>query len=490
MTTTVEPRPRTTTPPAAAFVEPRKPETTSAAVIPNDWLPHQATVREYAPFVVLATYLTLVFLIPTRLVFPPLGAAGRPVVIVGVALLILWALVACVRRGLPAGPQPIRWVVLGYLATQIVGYVAGYSRGLPQLEANSADRWMIATFAMVGVALCFTDGPRSRRQLDLLLRFLLGLGVFAALVGVAQYFAGFDLQQYLRIPGLQPISSLLEATERGYGVTRISGMAQHYIEFGVVLAALVPIGIHYALYAQNRGQAWRRWAVVAVIAGAVPLSVSRSGIVALITSVVVLAVVWSWRLRYNALVIGAVGVVLFRAVSPGIIGTLRALFMSAEQDPSVQGRTEDYQVVFPMIYDHLLLGRGAGTFMPERYVLLDNQFLYTLVSTGLVGLAGFVCLFIGSMALARSIRRRAAMGEDRHLAQALCAAIAACLVTSFTFDSFSFVQFTSVLFVLLGVVGALWRLSGTRLSSPAVTTKDGRGRVMAPLLPDLKWVRR
>lgn len=457
---------------------------------PNDWLPHLSTVREYAPFVVLAAYLSLLFGIPSRLVFPPLGAAGRPAVMAGVALLILWCLVSIARRGLPRGSQPIRWVLLAYLATQVVGYATGYLRGLPELEANSADRFMIATFAVVGVALCFADGPRDRRQLDLVLRFLLLLGMFTALVGVAQFFVGFDLPQYLRIPGLRPISSLLEVSERGYGVARVSGMSQHYIEFGVVLAAMTPIAIHYALYAPSRGSAWIRWGAVALIAGAVPLSVSRSGILALGVGVITLAVVWSWRLRYNALVIGVVGLVLFRAISPGVLGTLRALFASAEHDPSVQGRTEDYEIVFPMIFDDFLFGRGAGTFMPERYVLLDNQFLYTLVSTGVVGLIGFIALFVGGISVARSVRRRAAVEEDRHLAQALCAALAACLVTSFTFDALSFVQFTGLLFVLLGTVGALWRLSRTRVAAPAVTAKEGQGLVMPPLWPDLKWVNR
>lgn len=451
------------------------------------WHPEAARLRVQAPVAVLFAFLALAFLIPTRLVFTPLGAAGRPVVIAGVALLLLWFLVVGHRGGLPAGMQPIRWVVLGYLLTQAAGYAAGYRRGLPYLEANSADRWMITTAAMAGVVFCFADGPRSRRQLNLLLYSLLGFGVFAAVVGALQSFVGLDLQQYVSIPGLQPIRSLLEVTERGYGVTRVSGFAQHYIEFGVVLAALVPLAVHVVLYARSSNTRLIAWTSLAAITAAVPLSVSRSGILTLLVGILSLSAVWSWRLRYNALVIGLVGTVLFRAVSPGVLGTLLSLFRRADDDPSVQGRTEDYDIVFPMIYRDLLTGRGAGTFMPERYILLDNQYLNTLVSTGIIGIIGFVGLFLGGMGVARGIRRRAKLDEDRHLAQALFASILACMVTSFTFDSLSFAQFSAVLSVLLGMVGALWRLSNVKLGDPAVRVRAEGGRVMPPLLPDLPW---
>jgi O-antigen ligase len=203
----------------------------------------------------------------------------------------------------------------------------------------------------------------------------------------------------------------------------------------------------------------------------------------------VLAAVWSWRVRYNALIIGLVALVMFRAVAPGVLGTLRALFTNFENDPSVEGRTKDYDIVFPLIFERPLWGRGVGTFLPERYIVLDNQILYTLVSSGIVGLIGFVGLFLGGMVVARSIRRRARSAEDQHLAQALCASLAAALLASFTFDALAFGQFRSVVCVILGLVGALWRLSGTTVSDPVVTEPDPRGRVTRPRWRDLSWVR-
>jgi O-antigen ligase len=273
-------------------------------------------------------------------------------------------------------------------------------------------------------------------------------------------------------------------------VSRVAGLSTHYIEYGVVLGMLAPIAVHLALFASTSGQRLVRWGAVVLIVAAVPMSVSRSGILALAVGMSVLAAVWSWRLRYNALIIAMVGVVMFRAVAPGVLGTLRALFTNLENDPSVEGRTKDYAIVVPMIYDRPLWGRGVGTFLPERYIVLDNQVLYTLVSSGVVGLIAFFGLFVSGMMVARSIRRRASTTQDRHLAQALCASIAAGLLASFTFDALGFVQFRSVLCVMLGLVGALWRLSGTRPSHPVVTQPDTRGRITRPRWPDFGWVDR
>lgn len=443
-------------------------------------------------FLVPAALLCVVFLIPTRLTFMPLGNAGRPAVIVGVALLVLWALTLAVRHGLPAGGQPLRWVVLAYLVIEANGYATGYGRGLVELESNSADRAMIVRLAMAGIILVIADGPRTRAHLDRLLQLLIGLGVVVGLVGMIQFFLGVDLQRHIHIPGLRPLIDLVEIRNRGSGegVSRVAGLSTHYIEYGVVLGMLSPLAVHLALFTPTPGQRLIRWGAVVVILAAVPMSVSRSGIVALAVGMSVLAAVWSWRLRYNALIIAMVALVMFRAVAPGVLGTLRALFTNLEHDPSVEGRTKDYAIVFPMIFDRPVWGRGVGTFLPERYIVLDNQVLYTLVSSGVVGLIAFFGLYVSGMMIARSIRRRARAAEDRHLAQALCAAIAAGLLASFTFDALGFVQFRSVLCVMLGLVGALWRLSRTRPSDPVMAHGDPRGRITRPRWPDFGWVGR
>jgi len=132
------------------------------------------------------------------------------------------------------------------------------------------------------------------------------------------------------------------------------------------------------------------------------------------------------------------------------------------------------------------LGRGAGTVMPERYILLDNQIYGTLVASGILGLAALVALFLVPYFLARSVRLRAGSEEARHLGQALAAVMPAGLLASATFDSFSFATFVGVTFVVVGAIGALWRLEGIHLGAPMQPAGPGDTVVATPLTHRLR----
>jgi O-antigen ligase len=251
----------------------------------------------------------------------------------------------------------------------------------------------------------------------------------------------------------------------------------HYIEFGVVLSIALPLGIHYAFFSLNGAQRIRRWLLVGLIASAIPFSISRSGVIAVAVAVAVLVAVWPWRLRFNMLAIVVGLVAAYRIVEPGLFGTIQSLFTDALDDPSVQSRTNDYAVAVDYINERPWFGRGAGTFIPDQYILLDNQLLNTLISTGIIGLAAFLALFLGGYWMLRSIRLRGADEETRHLAQALAASILVGLVSSTLFDSLSFTGFACVFFLLLGASGALWRLDATAGCRPVqVAAPVDKGR--------------
>lgn len=425
--------------------------------------------RQDAFALLMAPMLVLIFAVPARLVLAPLGAAGRPAVLYATGLALVW-LLAIPRASDRTGRQPVRWLIGVYFAVQLITYAAGFDRGLPALEARSADRWLLMSAAVAGLALFVADGVPDRSALDRLLRRALAGGAIMATIGSLQFLVGFDLTQYMRIPGLRANRDLIGIGERGDGFSRIAGTASHYIEFGVVLAMLLPLAIHYAFYSSGRADQVRRWALVVLLGSAVPFSVSRSGVLAAAVAFTVLFSVWPWRLRLNAVVVAGIAVVGYRLLQPGLLGTIRSLFTNAGDDPSVQGRTDDYALVFGYIRERPWFGRGAGTFMPERYILLDNQFLNTWVSQGAVGLAAFSFLLLGAYWTARSLRLRSAAEEDRHLAQALAAGVVSGLVASATFDSLSFTTFTCLTFLLVGCIGALFRVSAYGVPEPS---RDG-----------------
>ncbi len=124
----------------------------------------------------------------------------------------------------------------------------------------------------------------------------------------------------------------------------------------------------------------------------------------------------------------------------------------------MQGRTDDYGPLFALWRKTPWLGRGLGTFDPGENRYLDNQYLGSLIDTGVIGLAALIVLLLVVMGCARGARRRSSDTQTRDLASAMLASIAAAAVTFATFDALAFPMNAGVLFLLFGCVGTLWRL--------------------------------
>jgi len=407
----------------------------------------------------LSLVVFFIFVLPARYVVKGAGAVGTPANGLGICLLLLW-LFARMRGSKPATRfQPVRILTAIYLFVVVLTYATGFSRGMYPDETNNATRYVIQTFAMAGIALTAADAIHTRDRLHLLLQRVIYGAAFMGLAGDIEFVTGFNLAAHIRPPGLKLNSGLVGSAARGAAdLHRVAGTASHYIEFGVVLAMLLPLAIHFAIFAPTRGRRQFNWLLVAIIGMGVPFAISRAAAFGLVAAMFVIGCCWTWRARVNAIVAGAIGAVVMKAAKPGLLGTIRNLFLHASSDPSVTSRTADYGPSFAMIRERPIFGRGAGTFIPSRYRFLDNQILMTTIESGFLGLAALVTLFVGGLAIAQRVGKFATDPETKHLGYALLAAFTVAFLTSFTFDSLSFPIFTTMLFLLLGVAGALWRL--------------------------------
>jgi hypothetical protein len=79
---------------------------------------------------------------------------------------------------------------------------------------------------------------------------------------------------------------------------------------------------------------------------------------------------------------------------------------------------------------------------------------------GVAGLAAVLLLFLIMTFTARGARLRAVDPETKALAQALAGVSVAMMVIFMTADMFSYAMEMGMFFLLLGVTGALWRLTG------------------------------
>lgn len=424
------------------------------------------------PVVLLTVYLTVLFLIPSRLVVPAFGAAGRPTTLLGLVMAAAWLWTRTSPSLMIRGRQPLRIVLLVHLLVVVASLTVGVARGMPPEEARSAGRFLLSTISLAGVALMTGDLITSRHRLDVLLLRVVYGGAVVALIGALQFFLGLDVVSQIRVPGLMQNSSLLGIDARGdIGLRRVASTANHYIEFGVVMALILPLALHYAVHSPSRSQARARWTAVLLLAVGIPFSISRSATLTALVALGILVVAWSPPIRLRAALVLTLFLGIMRSSIPGLLGTIKSLFVNASNDPSVTARTDDYAVVFRYIAERPWLGRGAGTFMPERYLLLDNQYLGSLAATGLLGTAALLAIFLVGLHLAGRARALTHDAVTYHLTFALTAVIVGALVASFTFDSLAYAMFTSVLFICLGAAAALWRMPTADDSTPLTRSR-------------------
>jgi polysaccharide biosynthesis protein PslJ len=424
----------------------------------------------------LQVYTVLLVLVPPTYIIDPLGAAGTPATVIGVCALLLWMLgVLAPGKYLARTVVPVR-VVLGLLIGMILlGYTVLHVRHVPGNELLSSDRMLLQALSWAGVALLAAEGLRDRGELYRLLRTLVVAVAAMAVTGILQFRTGIDLAERISaIPGLTQNADHVTIQER-QGFRRPAGTATHPIEFGCVIAMALPLALHLARF--DTGRSWfRRWWPVGAIAMGVPVAISRSAVLGAIVAAVVIFVGLEPRVRPRALASAAAFVVAIYATSPGVLGTLRDLFANAGRDSSITYRTNDYDDVAEFVRQSPLIGRGPGTFLPSNYIVLDNQYLMSVIEIGIIGLAIVVGYLLSTAFLGRGARHRTEERSVRDLGQALAATSLASVVTAFTFDAFSFMIFAGFVALSLGMAGALWTTTRTTCAPIAARrSTDGRG---------------
>jgi len=300
-----------------------------------------------------------------------------------------------------------------------------------------------------------------------LLKLLVLGGVVIAVLAVIESRNGYNPFNQLNsvFPFLKPNFSLKTLPVRGTRL-RAYGPAEHPIALSAALAMLVPFAIY--LGQKTRRRVW--WLAAGVITIGCLATVSRTGVMMLLAEALVF--VWLRPVQMKRLwpvLLPALLAVHFAL--PGAIGSLRASFfpkggiVQDQRGYQDTGRLGDIGPTFKEISHEPLFGRGLGTrilngrFINDQLVfpnarILDDQWLATLLETGLVGAFAWIWIF------ARTIRRigRAAKddtGDEGWLYVALVASITAYGVGMLTYDSFSFIQVTFLFYIFLGFASAL-----------------------------------
>ena len=407
------------------------------------------------PTGIIGAYAVLLVLIPPTHIIGPLGAVGTPATVIGLVALMLWG-VAVLTPGdyLVRTVVPVRLVMALLVGTILSSYAVLHLRHVPGSELLASDRSLLQVLSWAGVALLAAEGIRDRGELYRVMRTVVAAVAVMAVVAFLQFRSGIDLAELAdRIPGLKGNADLVSIQDR-QGFRRPAGTATHPIEFGCVIAMALPLALHLARF-DLACSPLRRWLPVATIALGIPVAVSRSAVLAAVVAAVVIFVGLDPRLRPRALAAAAAFIVAIYATTPGLLGTLRNLFVHAGSDSSITYRTNDYEAVGDYIRQSPWLGRGPGTFLSTTYIVLDNQYLLSAIEIGLVGLSVVLGYLLATALLGRGARHRSSDPVIRDLGQALAATSLASAVAAFTFDAFSFLMFAGFIPLCLGVAGVL-----------------------------------
>jgi hypothetical protein len=300
------------------------------------------------------------------------------------------------------------------------------------------------------VSVVRTEGSILR-----VLRVLVAGSAIVGLFGIVEARTGYNVFDHLRsvLPILR-FDGLIsdESIARG-GRLRVYASAQHPIGLATLLVMMIPFAIF--LWRTTRQARWALASTV-IFLGAIS-TVSRTSI----TTMVAVVAVYAWLRRDEVkrlwpLIVPAVVVIHFAL--PGAIGGIQGAFFPSQgllaDQTQFQGRASGERIdpEIQRIEENPAFGQGYGTRITEAGLrqnahVLDNERLGTTSETGLIGFAAWLWFFGRFIRRAGRESRRDSSPRGEFLVAA-ASAIAAFAVSMITFDAFSFIQVTFVMYVV------------------------------------------
>lgn len=428
--------------------------------------------------ILLQGFALTLFVIPSDTVIKAIGAGGYAAALIGMFAFAAYLTVTLLGLHNPlAQRHPIRAVLCLLWLSVLASYVLMDRTAMTVPELASADRLLMQLAVITGVALIAADFLDSLDDVRRVLRVISWGGAFCGAVAGLQFWLSLDLSTYLReLPGFSLNVDDTAILARG-GLNRVSGTSIYPIELGVVAGMLLPLAIYLAIYDTDRS-ARRRWAPVGLIALAIPASVSRSGVLSVALALGVLVVLMPAPQRLVALGALPLGLAVVFMSAPGLIGTLSSFFGAGTSDASVATRVSDYPLLERSLEHALWFGQGGWTYLPDNALdILDNQYLKTAIELGLVGVIALTAFFLVPTIAALVARRRSRDPELRLLCAALAGAALAATACSFTFDSLSYPMFTGLYALVIGLIGAVWRLAAASEAPPGARADTGSSAI-------------
>lgn len=446
-----------------------------------------ATENSRADWLILA-FAVLIFALPYEAVFPgPLRGNGSPARLLGLAMLALVVItVFAKRRFLPSGTAALAGIgcAVGYAALSLFMYARTMSDFyITSDQSASATRFVMGVLTVLGVVLFVILRTRTQYQRTAIVWAVLVGAMISVMIGLVQGVSSQNWRDALVPPGFVFVLQKGGLAERD-GFTRVIGTAGHPIEFSLTVAIALPLAIHLSRFARTRNQRVVASIFTVALLLAIPASVSRTAIVAVLASLVVYAAILPIRALLAGLFVISAGVAAYAVLAPDLFDAVTNLFRNTESNNSITGRTDDYAVVGDAFRASPWIGYGPGnSFASSRF--LDNQWLQAILSGGVVGIFSMVLVVLGTIfGVAYSLRQcDPDRPAERDLVYALAGGLTSMLIATTIFDEFSFSQTLLTLFLFYGLV---WTFHGSSDSGDLLSHRDIRTK-SPPLSARHRW---
>ncbi|HTZ85134.1 MAG TPA: O-antigen ligase family protein [Solirubrobacteraceae bacterium] len=443
----------------------------------DEW-PHTRRALPWA----LAAFIAMLFLVPFDAIALPLhlpvnGTLDRPVLI---ALGMLWFATLAVVSG-AARPRMrlgrIHYAALAFFAVCLLS-VALNGQALANMTEVGLTVKKLALLASYIVFFFIAASVLRPREVARFAALMVGLGVIVALGTIIEYRFHYNLFYELWGTVLPVTKPNGFDTIDSIGRLTIYGPTLQPLELAAMLAMVLPFAILGAIDAKTRRQ--RILYIVAVgllLAGGVATARKTS----LVVPAVVIVLLACYRPRDVFRTVGRLCIVLFAIVhftSPGALGSVINQLEPGHVNSALTttDRTARYDAVTPDLLRHPLIGRGYESYDPQKYRILDNQYLDLLITVGAIGTLLYLTIFAAMISAARPLIRDRSGHDPRRASLALAATVTviAVAIGSALFDVLSFPHVPYLLFFVAAMIVAL------REASPAA--EPARLRVAPPVV--------
>jgi hypothetical protein len=336
--------------------------------------------------------------------------------------------------------SPVHWAFAIFTAIAVLSVLI-HSEALVRVGGLDLAIKQIALLASYGVFFALAAAIIRPSEIAKMITAMLVLASFTAFAVAIEYRFGINFFHdwigpmfpgYVTPPELGSVDSI--------GRKLMYGPTAQPLAVAVMLSLTLPFAFAWLLKAKERRERLVYAGIVLLlIGGAVATQKKTSMVGPLVCILVLIAYRPRAMARLAPLAIVLVGVV--HVIAPGALGAVIDQLApgTVTKVNTTKDRVSDYSAIKPDLAAHPLIGRGYGSYDQKKHRILDNQYLGLGIGVGLLGLIGYLAIFVTSFVSAHRVAR-STDPERAPPALGAAAAIVVALVSGAILDFLSFPQ--------------------------------------------------